>query len=70
MEEVGVRDIEGLAMVGAVSKSRVVREGRSAWRLCVETVDGRELCTPPLQREELELVKRCVDHYSRIKLVR
>ncbi len=70
MEVASVREIEGLAMIGRVVEAGSESLGRNRFRLCVKLVDGKELCTPPLNDKHLELVKRCVELYTRLKLVR
>ncbi len=70
MEIVSVRDIEGLAMVGKVRKYWVEKVGKRTNRICVEIDDGSTLCTRDLSEEEVELVKRCLELYSRVRLVR
>ncbi|NPA96866.1 MAG: hypothetical protein GXO32_04640 [Crenarchaeota archaeon] len=70
MEQAGVRDIEGLAMIGRVRRDWIERADKTGWRLCVELDDGSRLCTPTLSRDEVELVRRCVEHYMRYPLVR
>jgi len=69
MEKAGVRDIEGLAMVGRVRRFWTERVDKKRFRLCVELVDARVLCTPSLNEKQLNLVMECVRLYTRAKLV-